>query len=63
MTSGHLEAVLIQGVLDGLSIGCSDALIDRERVPQVPGGLENPVARMWHETDSPMARRSAHQLP
>ena len=34
-----LEAVLIQRVLDEPGFWCSDALIDSERLAQVPGGL------------------------
>jgi hypothetical protein len=39
VTRGCLEAVLIQRVLDEPGFWCSDALIDGERLAQVPGGL------------------------
>jgi hypothetical protein len=39
VTCGCLEAVLIQRVLDEPGLRCSDALIDRERLAHVPGGV------------------------
>ena len=46
MTRGCLEAVLIQRVLDEPGFWCSDALIDRERLAQVPGGVDTVAGKL-----------------
>ena len=46
MTRGCLEAVLIQRVLDEPGFWCSDALTDRERLAQVPGGVDTVAGKL-----------------
>jgi len=46
VTRGCLEAVLIQRVLDEPGFWCSDALIDRERLAQVPGGVDTVAGKL-----------------
>src|SRR5262249_27840565 len=46
MTRGCLEAVLIQRVLDEPGFWCSNALIDRERLAQAPGGVDTVAGKL-----------------
>jgi hypothetical protein len=46
VTRGCLEAVLIQRVLDEPGFLGSDALIDRERLAQVPGGVDTVAGKL-----------------
>jgi hypothetical protein len=46
VTRGCLEAVLIRRVLDEPDFWCSDALIDRERLAQVPGGVDTVAGKL-----------------